>query len=99
MIVDRVQTSAASLLGQATQAWAGGDGDAAMALFQKAADAAEQENDQQAWVSAVLGLARGQQYNLPPGLLPVRLHAAYEAVDDPWLRARLAAALARCWAY
>ena len=99
MIVDRVQTSAASLLGQATQAWAGGDGDAAMALFQKAADAAEQENDQQAWVSAVLGLARGQQYNLPPGLLPVRLHAAYEAVDDPRLRARLAAALARCWAY
>ena len=99
MIVDRVQTSAASLLGQATQAWTGGDGDAAMTLFQQAADAAEQENDQQAWVSAVLGLARGQQYNLSPGLLPVRLHAAYEAVDEPRLRAQLAAALARCWAY
>ena len=34
-----------------------------------------------------------------PGLLPVRLHAAYEAIDEPAPRARLAAALARCWAY
>ena len=81
MIVDRVQTSAASLLGQATQAWTGGDGDAAMTLFQQAADAAEQENDQQAWVSAVLGLARGQQYNLSPGLLPVRLQVQQQRND------------------
>src|SRR5690242_9636417 len=70
-----------------------------MALFQRAADAAEQQNDPAVWVAAVLGLARGQQYNLPPGLLPIRLHAAYEAVDEPHHRAQLAAALARCWAY
>src|SRR5690349_13064450 len=70
-----------------------------MALFQQAADAAEQQHEQETWASAVLGLARGQQYNLLPGLLPVRLHAAYEAVDEPRLRAQLAAALARCWAY
>ena len=35
---------------------------------------------------AVLGLARGQQYNLDPGSLPVRLHAVYELIDDPTLR-------------
>jgi hypothetical protein len=97
--VDHVQTTAASLLAQATTAWAGGDGVAAIALYERATDAAEQQDDQETWVSAVLGLARGQQYNLSPGLLPVRLHAAYEAVDNPKLRARLAAALARCWAY
>ena len=31
----------------------------------------------------MLGLARGQQYNLTPGLLPVRLHAAYDATTRP----------------
>ena len=97
--MNRGKTFAASLLAQATAAWAGGDAVTPMALFQRAADTAEQQNDQECWVSAVLGLARGQQYNLLPGLLPVRLHAAYDAVDDPRLRAQLAAALARCWAY
>ena len=38
-------------------------------------------------------------YNLTPGLLPVRLHAAYDATTEPAPRARLAAALARCWSY
>ncbi len=61
--------------------------------------AAEQEGDLETRVAAVLGLSRGQRYNLTPGRLPVHLHAAYEAVSDPGVRARLAAALARCWAY
>ena len=90
------RTSAAALLARAEEAWAGGDGPAAMAWYDRAAAAAE---DDSVRTAAVLGLARGQQYNLTPGLLPVRLHATYDAVDDPQLRARLAAALARCWAY
>ena len=92
-------TSAASLLARAEEAWAGGDGEAAMAFFGRAADLAEAEGDLDARVTAVLGLARGQVYNLTPGLLPVRLHAAYDATTEPAPRARLAASLARCWSY
>src|SRR4051794_25403209 len=91
--------SASSLLGRAEAAWAHGDGEAAMAFFGRAADLAEAAGDVEARASAVLGLARGQQYNLTPGLLPVRLHGAFEASTDPASRSRLAAALARCWSY
>jgi len=91
--------SATSLLSRADEAWAGGDGPRAMALFDQAAAVAEEQHDLRARVAAVLGLARGQPYNLTPGLLPVRLHAVYEEIDEPPARARLAAALARCWAY
>lgn len=95
----RGPTSAVSLLALAEAAWAGGDGPAAMGLFERAAAAAQEESDPGVRATAVLGLARGQRYNLTPGLLPVRLHAAYDAIEEPRLRARLAAALARCWAY
>jgi hypothetical protein len=91
--------SAASLLERAEQAWCGGDGEAAMSLFDRAAVTAQAHGDPVTHATAVLGLARGQQYNLTPGLLPIRLYAAYEELDDPPLRARVAAALARCWAY
>jgi hypothetical protein len=91
--------SASSLLARAEAAWVGGDGEAAMAFFGRAADLAEADADLDTRVAAVLGLARGQQYNLTPGLLPVRLHAAYDATTEPGDRSRLAAALARCWSY
>ena len=55
------------LLARAEAAWAGGDGEAAMAFFGRAADLAEADGDLDARVAAVLGLARGQQYNLTPG--------------------------------
>lgn len=92
-------TSARALLDRAEVAWSAGDAEAAVALFESAVTAAGQENDLQTRVAAVLGLARGQRYNLTPGRLPVHLHAAYDAVAEPDARARLAAALARCWAY
>ena len=91
--------SATSLLARAEEAWSRGDGETANAFFDRAATAAEGQGDLTSQIAAVLGLARGQQYNLIPGRLPIRLHTAYEAVDDPISRARLAAALARCWAY
>lgn len=87
--------SAWELVGRAEVAWAGGDGLTAMALFGRAVDRAEVEGDSEPRVAAVLGLARGQQYNLIPRLLPVRLHAAYDDSNIPADRARLAAALAR----
>jgi hypothetical protein len=92
-------SSAASLLDRAEQAWSRSEAEAALSLFDRAAVAAQAEDDVPTHVAAALGLARGQQYNLTPGLLPIRLHAAYESADDPRLRARVAAALARCWAY
>lgn len=88
---------AAQLLARAEDAWAGGDGAAAMTWFDRAVETAGDDLDLR--VAGLLGLARGQQYNLSPGALPVRLHAAYDLVDEPASRARLAAALARCWAY
>lgn len=91
--------SASSLLARAEAAWAEGDGEAAMAFFGRAAELADADHDTDTLVTATLGLTRGQQYNLTPGLLPVRLHTAYDATTDPVPRARLAAALARCWAY
>jgi hypothetical protein len=48
---------------------------------------------------AVLGLARGQRFDAGAGLLPARLHEVYVRADEPGDRARLAAALARTWAY
>lgn len=92
-------TSAASLLARAEDAWASGDGESAMTFFDLAVQAGESQGDLGVRAAAVLGLARGQEYNLTPGRLAVRLHATYEAAEDAALRARLAAALARCWAY
>src|SRR5262249_12257976 len=74
-----------------------GAGEAAVAFFGRAADLAEEGGDLETRVAPVLGLARGQQYNLVPGLLPVRLHATYDEVRATAPRARLAAAPARCW--
>lgn len=91
--------SASDLLARAEAAWAAGDGEAAMASFGRAADLAEADGDLEIRVAAVLGLARGQQYNFTPGRLPVRLHDAYAAANTRQARVRLAAALARCWAY
>jgi hypothetical protein len=91
--------AASALLSRAEACWAEGDGAGAMALFDRAAVMAEGDLDADLRVEALLGLARGQPYNLHPGLLPVRLHAAYDGIASPRSRARLAAALARCWAY
>jgi tetratricopeptide (TPR) repeat protein len=91
--------AASTLLGRAEAAWSQGDAETAVALFEQAVVAGEREHDLETRVAAVLGLARGQHYNLTPGRLPVHLHAAYDAVSAPATRTRLAAALARCWAY
>src|SRR4051812_989535 len=91
--------SPATLLARAEAAWTAGDGEGAMAFFGRASDLAEEGGDRETRVAAVLGLARGQQFNLVAGLLPVRLYTTYEAVSATAPRARLASALARCWAY
>src|SRR4051794_39395574 len=97
--MDTDAASAAGMIARAEVAWHGGDGEAAMAFYGRAADLAETSGDLDTRIAAVLGLARGQQYNLTPGLLPVRLHAAYVLATELAARVRLGAALARCWSY
>jgi hypothetical protein len=89
----------AALLSRADTARAGGDGEGAIALYSRAADLGHRDGDLDVETAAVLGLARCQEYNLSPGLLPVRLHGVYSQVRETRQRAALAAALARCWAY
>jgi hypothetical protein len=48
---------------------------------------------------AALGLPSGQQFGEHPGQIPALIHEAYAAAADPSMQARLAAALARAWAY
>jgi hypothetical protein len=48
---------------------------------------------------AALSLPSIQQFGEHPGQIPALIHEAYAAAADPSMRARLAAALARAWAY
>jgi hypothetical protein len=91
--------TAASLLARAETQRSAGRGAEAAALYVQAAELATRDADLNAQVEAVLGLARCQPYNVTPGSLPVRLHTAYVAANQTAHRARLASALARCWAY
>jgi hypothetical protein len=97
--MDADAASAAGMTARAEAAWTHGDDEAAMAFYGRAADLAEAADDLDGRIAAVLGLARGQQYNLAPGLLPVRLYAVYEQATELAARIRLGSALARCWSY
>ena len=68
---------------------------AAIRAFQQARDA----GDAGRMAEAALGLPSGQQFGEHPGQIPALIHEAYVAAADPPTRARLAAALARAWAY
>jgi hypothetical protein len=48
---------------------------------------------------AALSLPSGQQFGEHPGQIPALIHEAYVAAVGPTTQARLAAALARAWAY
>jgi hypothetical protein len=87
------------LLDRADRLLAAGRGADAMAVYDEAAWLALAAGDLSAASRAVLGLARGQRFDAAAGLLPARLHAVYIQVDDAPAKARLAAALARTWAY
>ena len=91
--------SLGELLDQADHHLAAGRGTDAMAGYDEAAGLALAADDLPAATRAVLGLARGQRFDAGAGLLPARLHEVYVRVDDPATRARVAATLARVWAY
>jgi len=68
---------------------------AAIRAFQEAREA----GDAGRMAEAALGLPSRQQFGEHPGQIPALIHEAYAAAADPSMRARLAAALARAWAY
>src|SRR3954447_2150271 len=61
-------------------------------------DAAKAAGDAAAMTEAVLGLARLHEFGTHPGGLPALIHESYATAEGP-SRGRLAAALARTWAY
>jgi tetratricopeptide (TPR) repeat protein len=87
------------LLDRADAERAAGRGDAALALYREAAEQSRAADDLAAWVRAVLGSASAQDFESEPGQIPAELYEVYQRVHDDALRARLAAALARSWAY
>ena len=74
--------------------------DGARTSYAAAFDEAAATGDVAAMADAALGLASLQRFGEEAGRAPAALHQAYVATADlPVLRARLAAGLARSWAY
>ena len=74
--------------------------EAGRAAYADAFDRARQDGDVDGMATAALGLASLQRFGEPAGRVPALLHQAYLASAAlPTTRARLAAALARTWAY
>src|SRR5437763_16390808 len=76
-----------------------GDIDAMCASVVAAFAAARAVGDRQAMVAAALALPASQRFGVHPGQIPALLHEAYSMAGTPLTRSRLAAALARSWAY
>jgi hypothetical protein len=87
------------LLGRADAARAAGQGVVAARLYDEAAARGREANDLDGWTEAVLGAASVYLFGAAPGKLPAQLYDVLARTTDEAARARLAAALARCWAY
>src|SRR6266446_5925980 len=91
--------TAADHLAAAAALRAEGDIDAMRASLVAAFAAARAAGDSQGMVAAALALPASQRFGVHPGQIPALLHEAYSTADAPLTRGRLAAALARSWAY
>jgi len=87
------------LLGRANAARVAGRGADAARLYDEAAALGREGNDLDGWTEAVLGAASVYVFGAAPGKLPAQLYDVLARTTDDATRARLAAALARCWAY
>ncbi len=87
------------LLGRADAARAAGRGETAARLYDEAVARCRAEDDLDGWTRAVLGAAAVYLFGAEPGKLPAQLYDVLARTTDDGTRARLAAALARCWAY
>jgi hypothetical protein len=95
--VARQQVS--DVLGAADAARAAGGLETAARLYSDAAAERRSAGDLEGWAQALLGAASVHVFGAEPGRLPAQLYEVLERTTDEALRARLAAALARCWVY
>jgi hypothetical protein len=96
--VSRLST-VADLLDRADAARAAGRGEAAARLYDEAVARCREAGDLQGWTRAVLSAASLHVFGVEPGKLPAQLYDVLARTTDDADRARLAAALARCWSY
>ncbi len=87
------------LLDRADAACAAGRADEAARLYDVAITACRDHDDLAGWIRAALGAASLYLFGTDPGKLPAQLYDVLARTTDEADRARLAAALARCWAY
>lgn len=89
----------ADLLDRADAERTAGRAEIAAALYDEAAGRARADGDLAGWTRSVLGAASVYVFGAEPGKLPAQLYDVLARTEDDADRARLAAALARCWAY
>jgi hypothetical protein len=87
------------LLDRADAERTAGRGGAAARLYDEAVARCRAGSDLDGWTRAVLGAASVYLFGAEPGKLPAQLYDVLARTTDDGTRARLAAALARCWAY
>jgi hypothetical protein len=87
------------LLERADAARASGRMPEAAGLYEQAIARCRADGDLVRWTRAVLGAASGYVFGAEPGRLPAELYDVLVRTTDDADRARLAAALARCWVY
>jgi len=91
--------SVRDLLDRADAARTAGRGEIAAGLYDEAVTLCRAGGDLDGWTRAALGAASVYLFGSAPGRLPAELHDLLARTTDDPTRARLAAALARCWAY
>ncbi len=96
---DGMGGGAVELLRAAEVAGAAGDVAARRAHLVEAFRLARASGDSAVMVQVALSLPTSQGFGREPGQVPALMHEAYLAADDPLVRARLGAALARAWVY
>jgi tetratricopeptide (TPR) repeat protein len=87
------------LLERADAARASGRMQEAARLYDQAIARSRADGDLPRWARAVLGAASGYVFGSEPGRLPAELYEVLVRTTDDADRARIAAALARCWVY
>lgn len=94
-----VPSSIDELLNQADGLQKAGLGAAARAVYDEAIERSRIDGDLACWTRAALGAANLYVYGTEPGKLPAQLYDLLARTTEAADRARLGAALARCWAY
>jgi hypothetical protein len=95
--MDRPRVS--DLLERADAARSAGEGSAAARLYDEAIELGRADGDLEVWTRAALGAASVHLFGTEPGRLPAQLYDVLVRTTASADRARVSAALARCWAY